>query len=48
MSTAKSNRDVSGFESSKNGLWEFSCLHKNCSILPSPVKKEVRGIYLKN
>ena len=48
MSTAKSNRDVSGFESSKNGLWEFSCLHKNCSILPSPVKKEIRGIYLKN
>ena len=36
-STAKSNREVFGVESSKNGLCEFfSCLYKKCSIPPSP------------
>lgn len=36
-STAKSNREVFGVESSKNGLCEFfSCLFKKCSIPPSP------------
>lgn len=40
MSTAKSNKEVSWVESSKNGLWEFSCLLKKCSISPSPVIKK--------
>ena len=36
-STAKSNREVLGEESSKNGLCKFfSCLFKKCSIPPSP------------